>query len=650
MKNKKGFTLVEAIAVVGISGFTASLALNVLTDSRNKENLEVFSNDVANIISGFDKRLSNDKFEISDWSDYTSVSYEFNNRQQVSDFLSKELIAKDAPGCGKVDGWSPNFDSNKPVADEVYKNKFKFIDCNLWESKMPFDLNAKARILYSGDYLTDFQLDLFFDTQEDFENNFLSLKKVVSLVRNKDDSNKAGIHEYQFVSNLNGSSVSSKECITLGTDCMLRASFKGSDSEYEYLRTNGINNMVGSKVKFQEDITSADAIKECHRYKESGGTWSRIDSVYCGIGYGYSNPNDITSAKLDYVEVNASSVTTSRVFLGNTCSFQDSTGSVKDVPCGVYNQGTEVVAAYDELYASDALVSHLETIDLNTNMAKVKNDLTVEATSRLKGNLTVSGESTFQDMVTIEGTTADVNLIVESSATMKDVDITGGLNVAGSAVVTGDVDITGGLDVTGFAKITGNVDIAGSLDVGDKLSTKRVKLSQSITSSSLNKSCTAYGNGSIVYFSSGSFSDLAVCANNKWKLVNTQYNQVVAFNGSCPTGFKKFTAAEGRTLVGSGDLKEADGETYSYVLGGVGGQSKVGLTTEQMPSHQHESQDAYFSEHWGSVGPKTQIGSGDYDFDNNLYTRQVMSSSVGGSQAHENRMSYYVINWCTYEG
>ncbi len=632
MKKSKGFTLIESLVVMTIAAVSATAFFNYMSDRAEKERVDILATDIGSVINGFDKRVTNDKFLLSDWNQFSGSSYEFGNRTQVSDFLSKALIAKDAPGCGKIDGWEPKKDD--PV-DEAYKDKFRFIDCSLWNSKISFDLESQAEIKNDGTYVTGFQIDFFFSNNADFEDNFLSFNKVLSKIKADDSRNTSGIHHYEFVDITNDAALSSKECIDKLTDCAIRASFTGSSNAQESLQVNGNNNMIGSKVKFQEDIGDT-AMNTCHRYTESGGVWSRVDNVYCGIGFGYSNPADITSAKLDYVEVAATSITTNKIFLDKMCDFRDSGGTLKSVPCGVYHDegANKVIASYDEVYATDALVNVLEAQDLKTIDATVRNTLTVDGQTDLFGDLTVDGLATFNDLVEIKGNATDTNLIVETSASLKDTDVDGNLTVDGKATVSGDVNI------------------AGSLNIGNKLTTQRLKLNQSITASDLGDSCSTYGNGTMVYFSAGTYSDMAVCANNKWKLVNTQLNQIVAFNGSCPTGFTKFTQAEGRTLMGAGSLYDsASGSTMSYSVGDTGGEASHVLSVAEMPAHDHNYMDVVFMEHWGDTGAKNMVGSnGGQDTDNNWYTRDGVSEVSGNNQAHENRMPYYVVNWCQYTG
>lgn len=630
--NKNGFTLIESMIAISMGSVALAATFMTLENKYHNQKVENLSKDISSIIEGFDKRVGNDGFELNLWSKFSGSNYQFNNRQQVQEFLAKAFIARSADGCGAIDGWQPIKDD--PV-DEAYKDQFKFIPCNLWAYEIPFELNAASKIIHDGTYVQEFELDLYFDNDDLFKDNFLSLKEVFLRSRSQNGSGDTGVYDFLFVNRTTDQEITTTECLNEKSNCGFRATYTGSDNAQEYLQTNGNNNMIGSKVKFQEDIGDP-AINSCHRYQEVGGNWTRIDDVYCGIGLGLTDPTDLSSPKLDYVELAVSSVSTNKIFLDKICKFQNSAGVMKNVPCGIYNDGAEnkVVASYDEVYSTDALVSVLEASIVNAESVKVKTDLTVDGTSKLKGNFTVDGTSDFNDIVKISGDPSDLNFIVETSASLKDVDIKGALNVEGIMEVTGDV----------------NID--GSLDVMNQIKTKGLQVTNQISSNKLGTDCSSFGNGTIVYYNDGSFSDLAVCASNKWKLVNTQPNQVVAFNGSCPSGFAEFNQADGRVLVGAGTLYDADsGRNITYNVGDIGGEAMVALTVNEMPSHSHTYTDAYFSEHWGWEGPRNQPGGkGGQDNDNNLYTMSRTSAATGGNQAHENRMPYYVVNWCIYQG
>lgn len=99
-----------------------------------------------------------------------------------------------------------------------------------------------------------------------------------------------------------------------------------------------------------------------------------------------------------------------------------------------------------------------------------------------------------------------------------------------------------------------------------------------------------------------------------------------------------------------------DNSDYNSI-GKAGGQEKVTLTVNEIPSHAHDVDDYYFMEEYNSVkenpiygnykylgNVKSYMGSFRSDTDNNtlLYTRHSSYYS-GGSSPHENRPPYYVL-------
>lgn len=629
---KKGFTLIETMVAISLGSVVVLGGIEVAGNAFDENIESQVSNELSAIMEGMDRRLNNDNFEIADWNQYASSSYKFNNRQQVSTFLSTALIATNASNCGLPAGWVPE---KEDAVEEAYKDNYKLVPCKLWEHSIGFNLNAATEIIHDGTFVESFNLDLFFDTKEDFgDSGYLHLKNIYRQSKNNNSSVRTGIHDFLFINRTTNAEVTASECINIEENCALRAVYTGSDFTEEYLYTNGTNNMIDSKLKFQEGINDP-YIDTCHRYEMVGGVWDKIPNVACGIGIGKKDPSDSTQGNIDYVELNTHSITTEKVFLDKECTFVDSTSSTVKMPCGIYNDKTDgkVYAVYDEVYATTAMIGVINATTVHSNDAFVQNTLDVNGTTTLKGDVTVDGKATFNAVTEINGALSDVNLLVNTSASLKDVSIDGILDVEGKATFEKDLTVGGNLAVT------------------NQLLAENAKITNRISTPDLGQNCSSFGNGSIVYFDAGTYSDLAVCSNNKWKLVHAHKGQVVAFNGSCPSGFTPFSNADGRVLVGAGSLYDAaSGTTQTYSVGSTGGQAKVALTKDQMPSHNHDYKDAWYSEVYGPLGRGNTQGSGDTDNDNNLYERNMTTNSVGGGQAHENRMPYYVVNYCIYNG
>jgi len=100
-----------------------------------------------------------------------------------------------------------------------------------------------------------------------------------------------------------------------------------------------------------------------------------------------------------------------------------------------------------------------------------------------------------------------------------------------------------------------------------------------------------------------------------------------------------------------------DGSTYQ--MGGSGGVSTVTLSSAQIPSHNHEYVDAYYSESDGHKPGGSTIGSnGGMDSDNGFYYRRrdglgsrtlpnignnpLTYNNTGGGQSHDNMQPYIV--------
>lgn len=101
-----------------------------------------------------------------------------------------------------------------------------------------------------------------------------------------------------------------------------------------------------------------------------------------------------------------------------------------------------------------------------------------------------------------------------------------------------------------------------------------------------------------------------------------------------------------RFVVGAGS---------NYSVGASGGNSSVTLTENQMPSHNHDFQDAYYIESFsnGSVvggggliyaGSSGITGSGDSDGNNHyFYYRPATTQNTGGGKSFDNRPPFYAL-------
>ncbi|MDE5969619.1 MAG: phage tail protein, partial [Muribaculaceae bacterium] len=117
-------------------------------------------------------------------------------------------------------------------------------------------------------------------------------------------------------------------------------------------------------------------------------------------------------------------------------------------------------------------------------------------------------------------------------------------------------------------------------------------------------------------------------------------------------GFFKLPDLSGRFIVGY--YNSTTDTTYNKV-GKFGGNSKVKLTEEELPSHKHKLKDYYFSEQQKHFEKKPGykgdlittnggIGSGDTDFNNNMLGYyEHDTDSTGSGKEFDIRPPYYVL-------
>jgi microcystin-dependent protein len=99
----------------------------------------------------------------------------------------------------------------------------------------------------------------------------------------------------------------------------------------------------------------------------------------------------------------------------------------------------------------------------------------------------------------------------------------------------------------------------------------------------------------------------------------------------------------GRAAISQGN----NGDGHSYVMGQVGGQESVLLTTGQIPSHVHSIQVSTASGQ--TPGPSGQTFAANTQIEpyelSSGSTSGVMLGPDGGGTTHENRMPYLAMNY-----
>ena len=113
------------------------------------------------------------------------------------------------------------------------------------------------------------------------------------------------------------------------------------------------------------------------------------------------------------------------------------------------------------------------------------------------------------------------------------------------------------------------------------------------------------------------------------------------FGGNGQTTFA-LPDLRGRAVMSSG---QAPGLS-PYVLGQQGGNETVTLVTAQVPAHTHTIMASQNDATASSPANTVPAGGGAYGTALNTSMNAGMVQVVGGSQPHENRPPYLVLNYC----
>ena len=137
--------------------------------------------------------------------------------------------------------------------------------------------------------------------------------------------------------------------------------------------------------------------------------------------------------------------------------------------------------------------------------------------------------------------------------------------------------------------------------------------------------------------------ELYICQKNKWESL-IQDGGISAFNSAtCPSGWRDYTEADGRSLIGTGYFDTLHAGIVRYQTGEIGGKAKHKLTIDEMPSHNHRRpiiENICSACHYNLGLAKIATGPGAN------WNRITQTGDQGGDKEHENRSPYIAVKFC----
>lgn len=480
MKKNIGYTLLEVLAVVGISSVSTLAVKEMVVDEFKSEQRSEVIKEISSVIEAVDYRLAIDGFNMGSWSKSSWV-----NKQEIQDLIQGELNQQTACGGGK---WEPS--SVNP------KIKESLVNCSLWSDNSlsgKYEIEADLGTDLNG-FIDSFRLTLKFNDSNSFEENFLHLKTGLNKNLSSEDKKMSGYTSMRLVDiNNKQESLSSFECIEIQEDCAIEAVLERG-SEGDFVRTEGEDSVLYNlNLSFTQN--AGDAPLDCARWKKgSDGIWvmSNLSDNECGIGLYSGDPL--------VVEVVAETGTFENIAMTTECVLYEIVDNEyvnkgRTSPCGMFNESSEIIQVFDNTMSNFATISKTFGVEINSESLESKDLIlgVVELSSLTTGvvnsdnvevlsDLVSEKKSTFNGVVenfvdfeVVNGTSLDfekgvvvssfdsdgdaiidgvVGGIYEASAnTINMVSLSDSVNKVGSAAVkdirTNEIKVNGNLQVSG---------------------------------------------------------------------------------------------------------------------------------------------------------------------------------------------------------
>ena len=682
-------TLISTIAAGGVKGYGE---YQKYVDERSA------AKDITTLLKAVDTRISIDGYSYNFWTSDSEVE----GLSEVAPYVLETFVSKNNKICGKANGWEPRLDSEKERA---------FIDCNFWQTKLPLDSELKIETKEDSQGFIDF-FSIYLNplvagskTDIDYKERFEKINNVFNRLKSNDFANKNGTNKYNLVDS-SGNVISKFKCSTNKDDCLIKASWERAGA-FQPLKTKGTNSMVSSNVSFIYEKTNADSIKTCLMWEEDlGGNWIS-SQVECGIGLFSINGTPVPST----VHVNLDNALNSneKIILDSLCNVysRDAGNGIMisgESSCGQLQKANPdhtgnpndtskeriVIQLLDrqlarKMFISDNLFSetiqNVEIINVGLNLYNELND-----SEAILDRLNVSNEALMKETVKMLS-----NLQVGESNTSitKKMLSVGVLNAYGDFLNVKENAVLANMKIDDPKPETDplavrniNIEVLGAFSTPEDIifeaenfiPNMNVKLGDSClsldyygkrteTNAELARKITVDRETGVILTCRRSWDD-----SNKFTWQSNYYGEIMAFDGTCPTGWNEIEDVHSRFLMGSGKYKEALMQEMLYKVGDKGGESFVSLTENEMAEHNHATPKfehicdtchrnvpkedcpppftwyAFENRCVNSQGlSRTRDGSSVFSNDS-----ERISTNVGENKSHENRPNYAVVNYCMF--
>ena len=453
MKIKSGFTVIESLLAVSIAACIGTSIIKYKIDNIKESKENIFAYEINNLMSGIDQRLSVDGYDFNLWTET-----EWNNKT-LKNLIQHQLQAVNS-SCG-TGRWHP-------VNNE---QNLKLVNCNLMKKIIyPLNINVKINKDTEG-FINKSIVDYNFKTKERFKKFFPEVRKSFLNAKSKVKEMKTGTLFFQYIDQDTNNQISSLECSRKNTKCIFRTTLDRQGGG-EYLKIDGSNTMIGSKIKFIK--AKGNAPLKCIKWtKNAIGDWTKSLDSDCGIGFYGETPVAVST--------NTQNALFETIKLDRLCTvyYWDNfnvSPRLKKEPCGITKDGTELVQLIPNIHSKNGYIEKIYSNNAYLNMLNSDNIISKSINTKY---LKVSKDALFTgEYVDFKGKELNINsktLNINADNTIfeKDIKING--NIIGSPSST--LKMTGNTSLNN-TKITNlvnnNIEILNSFKLKN-VSTENVK-------------------------------------------------------------------------------------------------------------------------------------------------------------------------------
>ena len=355
---KNGFTIIESILAMTIAGILSTTMIQYQVEKKKEINQKIFANDIHSIIKGIDQRISVDGYEYDLWTKKTW------NNTTLNKLIKEDLQAINS-SCGKGK-WTPKNGDNK----------LKLVNCDLMD-KLIYKLNIDIKIEKdSTGFINRTIIDYNFKDKKTFDKTFKEMRNSFQQAKTMMHEFKTGTAFYQYTNKETNKEIPIIECIKENINCIFRTTLDRQGGG-EYLKVDGSNSMIGSKIKFIN--TKGQSPIKCINWKKNNiGYWTSTIDEDCGIGFYDNTPVTVSTNTVNGIFKNIQLNKLCNVYMwdGNNV-----TNTGKKEPCGMTDNGTTITqliqniqsdnGSFRDVYGSNGFLNYIKVNDLFSNSINV---------------------------------------------------------------------------------------------------------------------------------------------------------------------------------------------------------------------------------------------------------------------------------------